>query len=156
YHGFARDRRGTTGTFLSNKGKTCRFSERVPAIPRRSCRVLGRKSAMPDGNIMDSVAVTSGEALKPVAAKSQGFAPFLKLAVFVIVLWVLFWNVLKDMAHDWWIDPAWSQGMLLPPLALYVAWLHRAHILGTPAKPDSRGILLTGLACCLFVLGKVA
>ena len=30
--------------------------------------------------------------------------------------------VLIDMARDWWTDPALSQGMLLPPLALYIAW----------------------------------
>jgi exosortase len=63
---------------------------------------------------------------------------------------------LVDMAHDWWTEPAWSQGMLLPPLALYVAWLHRSRTFSYVATPDRRGLVLSALACCMFVIGKLA
>lgn len=68
----------------------------------------------------------------------------------------LFTPVLTDMAHDWWTEPALSQGMLLPPLALYMAWLHRERTLRCPAAPDARGLWLTAFACFTFLLGKLA
>jgi exosortase len=69
---------------------------------------------------------------------------------------VLFVSVLADMAHDWWIEPAWSQGMLLPPLALYIAWIQRSLILSRAATPDPRGLFLTAFACITYVLGRLA
>ncbi len=81
---------------------------------------------------------------------------WLQIAVVSALILVLFWSVLIDMAHDWWHEPELSQGMLLPPLALFVAWIERQRIFRYPAIPDRRGMLLTALACCLFVLGKLA
>jgi exosortase len=80
----------------------------------------------------------------------------LKIATVTALVVLLFWDVLLDMAHDWWTEPAYSQGMLLPPLALYIAWVHRRRILSYPAIADNRGLLLTALAGLIFVLGKLA
>jgi exosortase len=79
-----------------------------------------------------------------------------QVGVAVALIGVLFASVLADMAHDWWIEPAWSQGMLLPPLALYIAWVQRSQILGCAAKPDRRGLFLTAFACMTYVLGQLA
>jgi exosortase len=81
---------------------------------------------------------------------------WLKFGIIVTLIALLFWDVLPDMAHDWWIEPALSQGMLLPPLALYVAWIHRKQTFGYPAIPDTRGLFLTALASVTFVIGKLA
>jgi hypothetical protein len=45
--------------------------------------------------------------------------------------------------------------MLIPPLALYVAWMRRNVTLAEAAIPNSRGLWLIGAACLLFLLGKV-
>jgi exosortase len=60
------------------------------------------------------------------------------------------------MVNDWWTQPAYSQSLLLPPLALYIAWLNRARTLLHPAVPDNRGLLLTTFASLIFVAGKLA
>jgi len=60
------------------------------------------------------------------------------------------------MAHDWWNEPALSQGMLLPPLALYISWVNRSQTLSCAARSDWRGLLWTAFACCSFLLGKLA
>jgi exosortase len=80
----------------------------------------------------------------------------LKIATVVALLWLLFWSVLVNMAHDWWIEPAWSQGMLLPPLAIYIAWLNWKKTSGIAVMPDPRGLLITGFACCVFIAGRLA
>ena len=80
----------------------------------------------------------------------------IKSAILFVLMCVLFWNVLVEMAKDWWNFDAYSQGMLLPPLALYIAWLNKKHILSYDAIPDYRGLLLTGGACILYTLGNIA
>jgi exosortase len=79
-----------------------------------------------------------------------------KVAAIGIPMWILFADVLSYLAYDWWTVPAYSQGMLLPPFALYVAWLSRDRILRHPATADLRGLSLTVAACLLFVLGAAA
>jgi exosortase len=64
--------------------------------------------------------------------------------------------VLADLANDWWTDPTLSQGLLIPPLALYIAWLRRHITFSHPSASEWRGLLLTGGACLLFILGKLA
>src|SRR5215204_2186075 len=81
---------------------------------------------------------------------------YAKVLVLTGLILVLYWDVLTDMAHDWWTVDAYSQGMLLPPLALYVVWLSKERILAYAPTLDYKGILLTGLACLLYTLGKVA
>ena len=77
-------------------------------------------------------------------------------AILLALIVILFGAALADMAHDWWVEPAWSQGLLLPPLALYVAWLRRNVTLAVPAVPDGRGMLITAFACFVFLAGQIA
>src|ERR1035441_4983560 len=64
--------------------------------------------------------------------------------------------VRSDLANDWWTDPTLSRGLLIPPLALYIAWLRRHITFSNPSASDLWGLLLTGAACLLFILGKLA
>src|SRR5215475_14534342 len=91
------------------------------------------------------------------SALSRSTSPsLLKVAVTTVFVLILFGAVLADMARDWWNEPSLSQGMLLPPLALYIAWLHRRKTLSIPAILDTRGLLLITAACLIFLLGKLA
>jgi exosortase len=105
-----------------------------------------------------AVALTSrvGDHYRAVLSRPSVYPLLLKIGALTALICVLFGAVLIDMAHDWWNDPALSQGMLLPPLALYIAWVHRRHTLGHPAVPDNRGLLLTAAACLTFLLGRFA
>src|SRR5262245_21548361 len=64
-------------------------------------------------------------------------------------------TVLRDLALDWWNDPSSSHGILIPPLAVYLAWMRRANTLTLPPEPDARGLLLSGMACLVFLLGQL-
>jgi exosortase len=97
----------------------------------------------------------SGERLSTRAPR-YGFPVLLQIAVIVSLTSVLFAVVLADMAHDWWTEPEWSQGILLPPLAIYIAWMNRERTLSLPARTDNRGISLVALACLTFLLGGLA
>jgi exosortase len=79
-----------------------------------------------------------------------------KAGLIGLLIAVLFGQVLFDMARDWWTVPALTQGLLLPPLAMYIAWQSRARILARPRMPDRRGLVLLGCGCALFLVGKLA
>ncbi len=105
-----------------------------------------------------STGLTSKLALECPSEK-QGFqfnVDWLKIAFIAACICFLFFGIWTDMAHEWWTDPTWSQGMLLPPLALYIAWASRLRTLNEPTAPDSRGLFLTTLGCVVFLVGKLA
>jgi len=65
----------------------------------------------------------------------------------------LYFRILPDMAKDWWDDPGASHGILIPPVALYIAWLRRDITLAEPAFTDLRGLWLTLCACLMLLVG---
>jgi exosortase len=78
-----------------------------------------------------------------------------KIALIVALLVPIYGKVLYDLEQDWLTLPNLSQGFLIPPLALYIAWVRRHITLRQPAAPDNRGLLLSAGALLLFLLGKV-
>jgi exosortase len=80
----------------------------------------------------------------------------LKFICIVALVGFLYAWSLGDMAYAWWIYPNLSQGLLIPPLALYFAWQARRQILIHPAIPDSRGSTLLLFSCILFLVGNLA
>jgi exosortase len=78
-----------------------------------------------------------------------------KLGLISILIALLYAEVLADLAHDWWTVESLSYGLLVPPMALYVAWLRRKITLREPAIPDNRGLWLIGSACLTYVIGKL-
>ena len=81
--------------------------------------------------------------------------PSLLGSVAVVLSGLLYFPVLADLLADCWNDPGLSQGMLIPPLALYIAWIRRDRTLSLPAVADNRGLLAVGFSSVLFIVGKL-
>ncbi len=79
-----------------------------------------------------------------------------KIVILASLLAYLYGRIAADMAYDWWNDPTASQGLVIPPLAIFVAWLVRREILSRPPVPNAWGYIVTGLGCVLLLLGKYA
>lgn len=79
----------------------------------------------------------------------------LKIALITGLVGILYAWTLGDMAYAWWIFPNFSQGMLIPPLALYLTWQNRSQTLALPVKPDSRGAFLLFFSSVLFLAGHL-
>lgn len=80
---------------------------------------------------------------------------WLQIAVLVSLIAILYGQVLADLAGDWWREPSLSQGLLIPPLALYIAWTRRHLTFAQPVAADNRGLWLVACACLLYILGKL-
>jgi exosortase len=104
---------------------------------------------------MPSDSVTTAEEGARAGAASANRVAWLESGIVALLIGLVYAAVLKDLALDWWNEESLSYGMLIPPLALYVAWMRRETTLAAAAIPNSRGLWLVGAACLLFLLGKV-
>ncbi len=77
------------------------------------------------------------------------------VAFVVLLLGFLYTPTLLDLAHDWWTDEGASYGVLVPPIALYIAWLRRGDTLSKPVAPEGRGILIVAFGCVVFMIGRL-
>src|ERR1035441_8031654 len=102
------------------------------------------------------ILITRGRDLAAASQRSRSYALWIKMGLVAALMCILFGTVLIDMARDWWNEPAWSQGMLLPPLALYIFWINRNRTFSSRWCSESRGLLWIAIACCSFILGKLA
>lgn len=81
---------------------------------------------------------------------------YLKAVALLVIVAALYWSIISDLAVEWWTEEASSYGMLIPPVALFIAWQRREQTFAHPAQPDTRGPWLVGFACMTFLLGSLA
>jgi exosortase len=65
-------------------------------------------------------------------------------------------SIAWDLAIEWWTVPSSSYGLLVPVLAVYIAYLKRDITLRLPVAPALRGLWLVGLACATVITGELA
>lgn len=76
-------------------------------------------------------------------------------AVVTAVLFAaLFWTPLLKLAHDWWNEPDAGHGLLLVPIAGYMAW--KRGVVATPRGQKVFGTCLLGCAVLLRYVGGLA
>lgn len=81
--------------------------------------------------------------------------PLLPIALVSALLIGLYWDVVAGMAEIWWTDPAYSHGILIPPLALYIAWIQKDETLSAPVRPSAWGLWVTAFGCSVLLVGKL-
>jgi len=87
---------------------------------------------------------------------SVRFAVWSSLLVIAALLAYLYGRVAYELAQDWLTNPGFSHGIIIPPFAAYVTWLQRKRITAISPAPDLRGLWIQGLACLLYLLGRMA
>src|SRR5271155_2678698 len=78
-----------------------------------------------------------------------------KLGVVAAATLCLYAPVLTKLARDWWHDPNYTYGFLIPLLAAYLIWEKRRLLGATPARPSNWGLLFAFIAAALLFLGSL-
>lgn len=81
--------------------------------------------------------------------------PWGGMALLGALLVALFWDIVPSMANVWWTDDGYSHGILIPPLAAYIAWVQRDHILAAPVRPNRLGYALTAFGALIQIAGRL-
>jgi exosortase len=96
----------------------------------------------------------SGEAGRPPELRSRSLA-VLEVAAIATLILLIYARTLLGLFEDWWNDPSFSQGLLIPPFALYFAWLDRKQIFDLPPTPTMRGLWAVVGGCLVYLIGKL-
>lgn len=71
------------------------------------------------------------------------------------LLVALYGQIIRGLADDWWNDPNASHGLLVPPLAAYIAWQRKHLTLSIPAAPRLGGLWWVVAGSLLLLIGKL-
>jgi exosortase len=58
------------------------------------------------------------------------------------------------MVQNWWTDPNYSHGFLIPAVAGWLIWRRRQELAGLPARPSAWGVAVIAGGLLLLVLGQ--
>ena len=81
---------------------------------------------------------------------------WLKIATIGGLTGAIYAFIVPDLVWEWWTQEESSYGMLIPPIALYIAYLGKRKTLAAPARESLRGLWLVALGCLVFILGSLA
>jgi exosortase len=91
----------------------------------------------------------SRERVRPVV---RGIGITLTLAALVLAL---YWKVLPGWVTQWWDDPNYSHGFLVPLFSLYVVWRGRAALAALPREGNLLGIVIVLFGVGFLYLGDL-
>jgi exosortase len=100
--------------------------------------------------------MTAGVIKKVEGERQFALMTWVEIAVVAGLITQLYAEILADLASEWWNVSSSSYGMLIPPLAAYIAFMRRRTLLSIPAQPDLRGLWMIGLASLLLIGGRLA
>jgi exosortase len=73
----------------------------------------------------------------------------------VFVLAVLYWHIFLQMGTQWYVDPDYSHGFLIPLLSAYFVWERLPGLKGKAIVPSVVGIPLLALGLCMLIVGTI-
>jgi exosortase len=76
-------------------------------------------------------------------------------AVLVAVLLALYTRVLIPLVRQWWTDPDYSHGFLVPLLSAYLIWQRRDKLAEVARKPSNWGLVVVLGSLGLYFLGSL-
>ena len=68
---------------------------------------------------------------------------------------LLYWHVLKPLVRDWWSDPDYGHGFLVPLFSGYVLWREREKWAKTEPRPSNFGLLVMVGGVILLIGGSL-
>ena len=77
------------------------------------------------------------------------------LLLLVLLTAVLYAGTLRELVRDWWNDPDYSHGFLVPLVAGYVAWRNRLRYKSIVLRPSNAGLAIVLFALSLFFAGTL-
>jgi Transmembrane exosortase (Exosortase_EpsH). len=82
-------------------------------------------------------------------------AVIFEIGLISLLMLILYSTVLKELVCDWWIDPNYSHGFLIPLISGYFVWERREKLRGLEVRPHNGGIFLILLGIFVLIIGNV-
>src|SRR5688572_2260782 len=92
---------------------------------------------------------------EPRERAKPGIAGVLTVALLGGLLLALYWKILSALVTQWWDDPNYSHGFLVPLFSLYLIWGRRALLARLPRTGSLAGIAVVVGGLALLYLGNL-
>lgn len=103
-------------------------------------RALGNWNSIPE------------ESTFAISSRTRNVISLLSLSV---LLMILYGRVLESMAQQWWSDPNYGHGFLVPVFAAYILWRERNLRREVPVQTSNWGLPIMLFAIGLLILGTL-
>ena len=80
---------------------------------------------------------------------------YYKELIILVGLTILYRQVLRELSWDWWNNPDYSQGLILPFVTLFLLWQRREKLAETPSAPSNLGLAVIIGALGLLFAGEL-
>lgn len=87
----------------------------------------------------------------PVMLRQADF--WLKLALLAALAALLYSRVIGGLVNDWWNDPDFSHGFLVPFFSAFVVWQQRKRLAELAPKPSWTGLVVIAGSLFLLIVG---
>ncbi len=87
--------------------------------------------------------------------RSSFIYSYLPIALSILLILSMYYDVLFKMAKDWWTDPNYSHGFLIPIISLYILWERRGLLKKIRPSASVLGLFVLLLGCSLFLFGRI-
>ncbi len=89
----------------------------------------------------------------PETGSSKFPASWWQLSALVVLSGILYRDVLTRLARDWWTDPNFSHGFLIPIFVGFVVWRSRKHLASLPVRPSWFGAVVIAGSLAMLIVG---
>jgi exosortase len=83
----------------------------------------------------------------------QNWHVWLRVGLLGGLVLILYHQILASLAHQWWTDPNYSHGLIVPFFCAWVIWKKRMRIVEAPLRPSWWGLVVTAGALGTLLLG---
>lgn len=99
--------------------------------------------------------LSTARAAIPQARVAKPAAWIIWVGVLSVLLFALYGPILVALILDWWRDPNYGHGFLVPVFAGFVLWKERLRLAEIPLKPSNFGFLVMLGAVGLLMVGSL-
>jgi len=86
---------------------------------------------------------------------SAPLLPYWQIAVLAFLSLWLYWSTLVGLISQWWHDPNFTHGFLVPLFSAYVLWQDRDRLQRIPPRPSWTGLFVISFGLSLLILGQL-
>lgn len=79
----------------------------------------------------------------------------IRIGILSILLLALYYPMIMELVQEWWENPDYSHGFLVPFISLYFAWTKKDRLASISLKPNRWGLFILLAGCGLFLLGNL-
>ncbi len=100
----------------------------------------------------ETTAAILGESFSSSDSRKSALIQFLLLEGLVLILYA---PVIRGLVQQWWDDPNYGHGLLVPLFVAYLLWRDRSRWLSVPLRPSDYGLPILWSALGLLLLGTL-